>query len=151
MYLVSGQAYTFASFVGHRSFSGIPAARCLCHVSRSHYHRASTGVHSGRSHSRRQLLKSTSLAVLAGWLPFGRMSSNAFQLPGDKWWRPDTVAVVTGGTSCWLIVVTSLDLTDCQLIQGINQNLRSNLDLTMFMQPIRALATGLRSSWQSKA
>lgn len=49
--------------------------------------------------SRRQVLKTTALASLASWLPFGRMaSSSAFELPGDKWWRSDTVAVVTGGT-----------------------------------------------------
>lgn len=25
-------------------------------------------------------------------------SSDAFELSGDRWWRPDTVAIVTGGT-----------------------------------------------------
>lgn len=47
---------------------------------------------------RRQVLKTTSLSLLSSWLPFARMSAKAeFQLPGERWWSPETVAVVTGG------------------------------------------------------
>ena len=46
--------------------------------------------------NRRQVLKAVSPGLLS-WLPFARMSAKAEFHPQDKWWRPDTVAVVTGG------------------------------------------------------
>ncbi|KAL3131003.1 hypothetical protein ABBQ38_000327 [Trebouxia sp. C0009 RCD-2024] len=46
---------------------------------------------------RRQVLTTTSLSLLPSWLPFSTMSAKAeFELPGEKWWSTDTVAVVTG-------------------------------------------------------
>ncbi len=46
---------------------------------------------------RRQVLKTTSLGLLASWLPFSNMAAKAEFHPEEKWWRSDTVAVVTGG------------------------------------------------------
>ena len=47
---------------------------------------------------RRQVLQTTSLGLLSSWFPFSKMSAAAeFHSPGDKWWLPETVAVVTGG------------------------------------------------------
>ena len=47
---------------------------------------------------RRQLLTTTSLSLLSSWFTFATMSAKAaFELPGEKWWSEETLAVVTGG------------------------------------------------------
>ena len=43
-----------------------------------------------------QVSRTASLGLFS-WLPFARMSAKAEFHPQQKWWRPDTVAVVTGG------------------------------------------------------
>lgn len=68
-------------------------SRAFCALARFDRHsRPSNSVH------RRQLLTTTSLSLLSSWLPFSTMSAKAaFELPGEKWWSEETVAVVTGG------------------------------------------------------
>ena len=68
-------------------------SRAFCAFARFDRHsRPSNSVH------RRQLLTTTSLSLLSSWLPFSTMSASAaFELPGEKWWSEETVAVVTGG------------------------------------------------------
>ncbi len=53
--------------------------------------------HLPRPLHRRQVLQTASLGFLTSWLPFSKMTAKAQFHPEQKWWRSDTVAVVTGG------------------------------------------------------
>ncbi len=53
--------------------------------------------HLSRPVHRRQVLQNASLGFLTSWLPFSKMTAKAQFHPEQKWWRSDTVAVVTGG------------------------------------------------------
>ena len=107
--------------VQHRATCALSAG---CKDHRLHRHRACAAPAPGHHFHRRQLLKRTSLLLCASWWPFRHMSSSdAFQLSGDRWWRPDTVAIVTGGTlqadhsalTSFLIVMTFLTQTSANL------------------------------------
>ena len=100
MHLSSLNGYAFSRFVAGPSLSAIGVrantrcnSRAACALPRlDRLSRLSSPVH------RRQLLTTTSLSFLSSWLPFSTMSANAaFELPGEKWWSKDTVAIVTGG------------------------------------------------------
>ena len=88
-HLVNSQvSVAFGARVGTQCHS-----RAFCALPRlDRFSRPSSAVH------RRQLLNTTSLSLLSSWLPFSTMSAKAaFELPGEKWWSEETVAVVTGG------------------------------------------------------
>ncbi|DBA83911.1 TPA: hypothetical protein ACH3X1_006414 [Trebouxia sp. C0004] len=52
--------------------------------------------HPPRPTHRRQVLQTASLGFLTSWLPFSKMAAKTQFHPEQKWWRSDTVAVVTG-------------------------------------------------------
>ena len=69
--------------------------------------------HLSRPIQRRQILQTASLGFLTSWLPFSKMTAKAQFHPEQKWWRSDTVAVVTGGVR--LLDHARIQLLSCEV------------------------------------
>ena len=89
--------------------------RAYCAISR--LDRLSSPVHRRQVLTLHSPLTTTSLSLLPSWLTFSTMWAKAdFELPGEKWWSTDTVAVVTGGELAVLIAWSSSSVRCVQTI-----------------------------------
>ena len=108
----------------HRCFArSRHCTRVRCHIQLQVLHssqvkcRRAGFSHLSRPVHRRQVLQTASSGFLTSWLPFSQMTAKAQFHPEQKWWRSDTVAVVTGGVHYLMTEHTSFPAR-CQCVRA---------------------------------